>query len=75
MYLQSLLLSEPAEDAVTSCAAHLQKLGYPSVENLHFKTDHVLSYSNRMRGANWVFEGVCVCVCACVRACVRVCVC
>ena len=42
--------------AVTSCAAHIQRLGYPSMENLHFKADHVLSYNNRMRSANWVFE-------------------
>ena len=70
----TLMPLRSADDAVASCAAQIQRLGYPSMENLHFKADHVLSYNNRMRSANWVFE-VCV-LCLCVLClCVYMCVC
>jgi hypothetical protein len=39
-----------------TCKAQLDAIGYPSRENLIFKTNHILSYNYRLRNANWVFE-------------------
>ena len=65
------LPSQSADSAATSCAALIEQPGYPSKDKVLLKCDHVLSYNNMWRIANWVFE-VCVCVCACVCACVCV---
>lgn len=37
----------------------IMRFGYPSLDNIKYKDDYVLSYNRRLRQANWVCE-VCI---------------